>query len=127
MEMRTSYGVKPSEGNRSAGLSGLWWGGDNIETDLIQVWWVGLNQIHLPQDSDKWHNFVNAVMNMCVQQIAWSFLTTWKECQFLKKDSTAWSYLHFDALCDRDSILATDVTVDFAYGVFANVKSQGPW
>jgi hypothetical protein len=42
-------------------------GEDNIKIDLILVRWEGWDQIHLSQDSHKWHDFVNTVMNMYVQ------------------------------------------------------------
>ena len=33
-------------------------GWDNTKIDLIQVRWEGWDQIHLPQESDKWQDFV---------------------------------------------------------------------
>jgi hypothetical protein len=39
---------------------------DNIEMDLREVGWDGVDLIDLAQDRDRWRAYVNAVMNLRV-------------------------------------------------------------
>jgi hypothetical protein len=39
---------------------------DNIEIDLREIGWDGMDCIHLTQDKDQWMAFVNMVMNLRV-------------------------------------------------------------
>jgi hypothetical protein len=39
---------------------------DNIEMDLLEIDWHGVDWIGPAQDRDKWRVFVNAVMNLRV-------------------------------------------------------------
>jgi hypothetical protein len=40
---------------------------DNIRMDFIDIWWEGVDWIHLAQDySDHWQALVNAVMKLPV-------------------------------------------------------------
>jgi hypothetical protein len=32
--------------------------------DFMEVWWEGVDWIHLAQDRDKWRNLVNAIMDV---------------------------------------------------------------
>jgi hypothetical protein len=36
---------------------------DNITTDLREIWWEGVEWIHLAQDRNQWQVIVNMVMN----------------------------------------------------------------
>jgi hypothetical protein len=38
----------------------------NIEMDLREIGWDGMNWIELAQDMDRWRAFVNTVMNLQV-------------------------------------------------------------
>jgi hypothetical protein len=42
---------------------------DNIEIDLREIEWVGMDWIDLNQDRDKWRAVVNTVMNLRVPKI----------------------------------------------------------
>jgi hypothetical protein len=37
---------------------------DNVEIDLREIGWDGMNWIDLSQDSDQWRALVNTVMNL---------------------------------------------------------------
>jgi hypothetical protein len=39
---------------------------DNIEMELQEVGWEGVDWFHMAQDRDRWHALVNAVMNLRV-------------------------------------------------------------
>jgi hypothetical protein len=39
---------------------------DNIQMDLLDIGWGGVDWISLAQDRDKWRALVNAVMNLPV-------------------------------------------------------------
>jgi hypothetical protein len=39
---------------------------DNIKMDLVEIKWVGVDWIGLPQDRDKWRALANVVMNLWV-------------------------------------------------------------
>jgi hypothetical protein len=66
-EKRNAYRLlvgKP-EGKRPLGRPRRRWV-DNIEMDLLEIGWGGVDWIGLAQDSDKWRALVNAVMNIRV-------------------------------------------------------------
>jgi hypothetical protein len=46
---------------------------DNIQMDLGEIGWGGVDWIGLAQDRDKWNALVNAVMNPLVTQDAGNF------------------------------------------------------
>jgi hypothetical protein len=50
--------------------------GDNIQMDLQEGGWKGMDWIYLAQDRDRWRALINAVMNLRVLQNAGSFLTS---------------------------------------------------
>ena len=67
-EKRDIYRVlvgKP-EGKRPLGRPRLRWE-DNIKMDLQEVGCGGVDWIELAQDTDRWWELVNAVMNLRVQ------------------------------------------------------------
>jgi hypothetical protein len=39
---------------------------DNIQIDLLEIGWGGVEKIGVAQDSDKWRALVNAVINLRV-------------------------------------------------------------
>jgi hypothetical protein len=39
---------------------------DNIRLDLREIWWEGVDWMHLAQDRDLWWALVNRVMNLQV-------------------------------------------------------------
>jgi hypothetical protein len=49
---------------------GYWWGrprcrwADNINMDLREIGWDGIDWIELAQDRDQWRALVNTVMNL---------------------------------------------------------------
>jgi hypothetical protein len=67
-EKRNAYRLlvgKP-EGKRSLGRPRCSWV-DNIEIDLGEIEWVGVDWIGLAQEKNKWRALVNAVMNLRIQ------------------------------------------------------------
>jgi hypothetical protein len=38
----------------------------NIRMDLREIWWEGVDWIHLIHDRDQWQALVNMVINLCV-------------------------------------------------------------
>jgi hypothetical protein len=66
-EKRNAYRllVGNPEGKRPQGrLRGRWV--DNIEMELREIGWSGMDWIDLAQDSDQWRALVNTVMNLRV-------------------------------------------------------------
>jgi hypothetical protein len=37
---------------------------DNINTDVGEICWEGVDSIHLAQDRDQWQDLMNTVMNL---------------------------------------------------------------
>jgi hypothetical protein len=58
--------VGKREGKRPLGRPRRMWL-DNIEMDLREIGWDGMDLIDLAQDRDQWRAYVNAVMNLRVQ------------------------------------------------------------
>jgi hypothetical protein len=70
-EKRNAYRLlvgKP-EGKRPLGRPRRRWV-DNIEIDLLEIGWGGVDWAGLAQDMDKWRGLVNAVMNLRVPENA---------------------------------------------------------
>jgi hypothetical protein len=67
--------VGKSEWKRPHGRPSCRWE-ENIRKDLREIWWEGVDWIHLTQDRDQWQALVNMVMNFQVPQKAGSFLTS---------------------------------------------------
>jgi hypothetical protein len=66
-EKRNAYRIfvgKP-EGKRPLGRPRRRWV-DNINMDLVEVGWNGMDWIDLAQDRDRWRAYVNAVVNLRV-------------------------------------------------------------
>jgi hypothetical protein len=57
--------VGRSEGKRPLGRPMLRWE-DNIQMDLQEVGWGGMDWIDMAQDRDRWRALVSAVMNLRV-------------------------------------------------------------
>jgi hypothetical protein len=57
--------VEKPEGKRPLGRSRYRWE-DNINMDLQEVGYGGMDSIDLAQDRDRWRALVNAVMNLRV-------------------------------------------------------------
>jgi hypothetical protein len=67
--------VGTHEGKRSLEMtSGKW--EDNIEMDLEELWWDGVDSIYLPQESHMLGALVNTALKMCVPYNADTFLTS---------------------------------------------------
>jgi hypothetical protein len=49
---------------------------DNIRMDLKEIWWEGVDWIHLAQDRNPWRGLVNTVKNHCVPRKLENFLTS---------------------------------------------------
>jgi hypothetical protein len=66
-EVRGAYNIlvgRP-EGRRPLGRPRCRWE-DNIKMDLWEIWFGGVDWIHLAQDRDIWLALVNTVMNLVV-------------------------------------------------------------
>jgi hypothetical protein len=46
---------------------------DNIKTDLKEIWWGGMDLIHLAQDREQWRALVNTVMKFGFHKIGHSW------------------------------------------------------
>jgi hypothetical protein len=57
--------VGKPEGRRPLGRPRRRWE-DNINMDLREVGWGGMDWINLAEDRDRWRTLVNAVMNLRV-------------------------------------------------------------
>jgi hypothetical protein len=66
-EKRNAYRilVEKPEGKRPLGRPRRRWV-DNIEMDLREIGWDGVDWIDLTQDRDQWRDLVNTVMNLRV-------------------------------------------------------------
>jgi hypothetical protein len=64
-----------SEGKRPLGRPKRRWQ-DNIKTDVREIWWEGVDSIHVPQDRDRWRSLVNMRMNLRVPRMTGNFLTS---------------------------------------------------
>jgi hypothetical protein len=53
------------EGERPLGRPRRRWV-DNIQKDLREIGWAGMDWIHLAQDRDQWRALVNTAMNLRV-------------------------------------------------------------
>jgi CRISPR/Cas system-associated protein Cas7 (RAMP superfamily) len=58
---------------------------DNIEMDLEEVGWVGMDWIDLAQDRDRWQALLNAVMNLWVRKNVGNFLISSGPLSFSKR------------------------------------------
>jgi hypothetical protein len=66
-EIRNAYNiliVKP-EGKIPLGRSRFRWE-DNVRMDLREIWWDGVNWVHLVQDRDQLRGLMKMVMNFRV-------------------------------------------------------------
>jgi hypothetical protein len=66
-DKRNAYRIlvgKP-EGRRSLGRPRRRWV-DNIEIDLREIGWDGVDWVNMAQDRDQWRALVNTVMNLRV-------------------------------------------------------------
>jgi hypothetical protein len=66
-EMRNAYSifVGTSEGKRPLGRPRSRWE-HNIRINFREIWWDGVECLHLAQDRDQWRAVVNTVMNLRV-------------------------------------------------------------
>jgi hypothetical protein len=55
--------VGKPEGKRPLGIPRCRWE-DNIQFDLREIGWGGMDWINLAQDTDQWQAVVNTVMNL---------------------------------------------------------------
>jgi hypothetical protein len=85
-EMRNAYKimVRKCEGKRPLGRHRHRWE-DNIRVGVREIEWEGVDWIHLIQDRDQWHVFVNKVMDPWVPWKAGNFLTSWVTISFSKR------------------------------------------
>jgi len=60
--------------------------------DLQEAGWESVDWIGQAQDRDRWRALVNAVMNLRVKIKFVEFFDWLSTCQFLRKDSAAWSH-----------------------------------
>jgi hypothetical protein len=54
-----------AEGKRALGITRRRWV-DNIQMELREIGWVGMDWIDLAQDRDRWKALVNTVINLRV-------------------------------------------------------------
>jgi hypothetical protein len=66
-EKRNVYRIQAEkpDGKTPLGRPRHWWV-DNIEMDLREIGWYGMDWIDLAQDRDQWRALVNMVMNLQV-------------------------------------------------------------
>jgi hypothetical protein len=57
--------VRKLEGNNPLGRS-ICRSVFNINMDLGEIRWAGMDWIEMTEDRDQWRAFVNKVMNMCI-------------------------------------------------------------
>jgi hypothetical protein len=57
--------VEEPQGKRPLGRQGRRWV-DNIETDLREIGWGGVDWMDMAQDRDQWRALVNTVLNLRV-------------------------------------------------------------
>jgi hypothetical protein len=58
--------VRKPEGKRPCGRPGCRWE-DNIQMDLTETGWKGVDLIYLAQDGDQWQVLMDTVMNLQVR------------------------------------------------------------
>jgi hypothetical protein len=58
-------------------MGGTYWNGSSR--------WGGMDWTDLSQNMDRWHGFVNEVMNLRVPQNAGNFLISWRPVSFLQR------------------------------------------
>jgi hypothetical protein len=66
VEMRNGYNIlvgKP-EGKRPLGRPRSRLEDNNNKMDLKEIWWEGVDWMHLVQDRDQWRNPINTVTNL---------------------------------------------------------------
>jgi hypothetical protein len=68
--------VGKPEGKTSLGRPRRKWE-DNIEKDLREIRFGGMDWIHLAQDMDQWRGILNKVRNLLVQWNIGKFLSSW--------------------------------------------------
>jgi hypothetical protein len=56
--------VGKPEGKRPLGRPWRRW--KDIRMDLREIWWEGMDWMHLDQDGDLWQAFVDTIMNLRV-------------------------------------------------------------
>jgi hypothetical protein len=76
-EKRNAYKIflRKPEGKRPLGRPRYRWA-DNINIDLREIEWNGMDCIDLAQDRDQWMALMNAVMNLRVPLHAEKFLSS---------------------------------------------------
>jgi hypothetical protein len=67
--------IRKPKGKRLLGIPRCRWV-DNIDMDLGEIVWGGVDWISLAQDRDKWRALVNAVMNL-------QFHKSWESIKWL--------------------------------------------
>jgi hypothetical protein len=80
--------VGKAEGKRPLGRPRRRWV-DNIEMDLRDIVWGGIDWIDVAQDRDQWRALVNTVMNLRLPQNFGKFLSSCETGDFLR-----WAQLH---------------------------------
>jgi hypothetical protein len=72
---KTNVGVRKLEQTRLSRTRRRW--EDNINMDLKEIGWEGVDWIHLAQDRDRWQDLVNTVMNLWVLWTAGNVFSNW--------------------------------------------------